>query len=429
MAEESHRPGLRVGVLGHGQHGKSALVAALLARSTERRGEALIDFVTVGGGDAPVARAEPVLRSFRLDTAERVYSGIDVRAHPRFTRHAGLAAAAVDACLLVVSAVDGVMPQTREHALLARHLTPGGMVVFINRCDEVTDLEQLDLAEIETRQMLVDVGYDGDAVTVVRGAAPEGRWDAAARRRIRAEAVVRAPWEPALDALLDALDRSLVDAVRDEEAPLWATVLHRWRRPAVAPEAGRVIVEVSVRRGVLLRGARVQVSNRNGAQRGATMREARVGGNATYRIAAGESGTALLSVDGTLRAYERFPRLGDVLQQPGAAPAPNPLRVRLRLLDASVGGRRTPMRSGYLAMAWLFGRFVGCRVLLPEEAWSMAPGETRDDVTLDVSCPTAAPAGTTFVLRGGSHELKPRSQRGALWGGLFAVGEVLGPAR
>ncbi|MDB4931138.1 MAG: hypothetical protein JWM10_3622 [Myxococcaceae bacterium] len=427
MAEESHRPGLRVAVLGHGQHGKSALVAALTARSLERRGEPSMEFTWLGGDRPTPGPPPPVLRSFRLDTAERVYSGLDVRARPRFTRHAGVAAAAVDACLLVVSAVDGVMPQTREHALLARHLTPGGVVVFINRCDEVTDLEQLDLAEVETRQLLVDLGYDGDAVTVVRGASPEGRPER--RQRTRAPVEVRAPWEPALDALLAALDHALLDAVRDEEAPLWATVLHRWRRRTAGPVFEELIVEVSVRQGAIARGGRVQVSGRNGVQRGATVRDTRVDGRSTPRIAAGEIGTAMLTLDGALRSNERYPRLGDVLLHPGVAQAPNPLRVRLRLLDASVGGRRTPMRSGHLATAWLFGRFVGCRVLLPREVWSMAPGESRDDVSLDLTSATAAPAGTTFVLRGGSHEPRARSQRGGRWGGCFAVGEVLGPGR
>jgi elongation factor Tu len=425
-AEVSHRPGLRVAVLGHGQHGKSALVAALRARAAER-------FVSAGpafellDGEPAAAPSSPVIDAFRIDTAERVYAGLDLRARPRLTRHAGVVAASVDACLLVVSAVDGVMPQTREHAVLARHLTPGGVVVFLNRCDEVTDLEQLDLAEVETRQALVDAGLDGDAVTVVRGASPEGA--RAKGRRTRAASELRAPWEPALDALLSALDRGLLDVPRDDAAPLRATVLHRWQRRNDAAVVEAVIVEVSVREGSIERGAMVRVCGRRGDERVARVRSARVHDVDAARVGAGEIGTVMLTFDAPMRRADRYPRLGDVLVAPGDVQPSGPLRVRLRLLDASVGGRRAPMRSGHLASAWLLGRLVGCRVVLPPEALSMAPGESRDDATLALSCATAAPAGTRFVLRAGSNEVRGRGQRGGAWGGLFAVGEVLGAAR
>lgn len=409
MAEASHRPGLRVAVLGHARHGKSALVEALAEHARARLGFPAPQVVQRSGeGAAPNPRRGRALDDFRLDTAERIYSGLDVAAHRRLVRHAGVAASAVDACLLVVSAVDGVMAQTREHAVLARHLSPGAVAVFINRCDEVADVEQLDLAEMETRQALFDAGFDGDAAVVVRGAA-------------RPPAERRDDWEPALDALLHGLDQGLADVARDEAAPLWATVLHRWRRPGGAGP----VVEVSVRQGSFGAGDRVQVSGRNGVQRGARVLQTRAFGLPAPSLSAGQIGTVQLQFDGVLRATARFPRMGDVLLHPGVEQAVNPLRVRLRLLDAAHGGRRTPVRSGHGAGVWLWGRFLTCRVRLPQGVGSMAPGAERDDVLLDLSAPTSAPAGTSFVLRGGSDEPFPRGQRGGRWGGCFATGEVL----
>lgn len=400
MTEASHRPGLRVAVLGHAGHGKSALATALTERVASRSGVAPYAYVERLRPDRPWPW-NGAHGTFALDGVERLYSGVDVVAARRLVGHAASVVASVDACVLVVSAVEGVMTQTHEHARLARHLTGGGVVVFLNHCDQVTDPEQLDLAEMETRQALYDAGFEGDAVTVVRGAA-------------RPPETERAAWEPALDATLAALDHSLRDAVHDDQLPLWATVLRRWGKPShFGP-----VVEVSVRQGTLPTNARVRVSGRAGYAHGALVRELRRFDRVVPRLEAGQIGTAALSLDPPEVGW-RFPRTGDALHDPEVALAPSPLRVRLRLIDAAHGGRRTPIVDGHRAVAWLWGRRLVCTVRLPSP---MAPGEERSDALLVPVEPTLASAGATFVLRDGSGW--PPSSRHFGWSGLVAVGEV-----
>ncbi len=247
MADVASRPTLRLAVLGHAGHGKSALVAALTAHTAARhdgvgaRSAELRWSMGHSGQETRLGR--PTVRAFRFDGAERVYVGLDVAAGPRLVRHAATVASTADSCVLVVSALEGPMVQTRQHALLAAHLTPGRVVVFLSRCDEVSDPELIDRAEVEARRVLYDVGIDGDSATVIRGAAQPSESQ-------------RGEWGPSLDALLGALDRELDDVPRDVDSPLWATVLHRTHQDDSLHYDAQATV--SVRRGTLkLAGATV----------------------------------------------------------------------------------------------------------------------------------------------------------------------------
>ncbi len=414
MANTTPRPGLRVALLGHARHGKSALASALTARAASRSYATRtrpIAFVETQGwaagsrGNGRIATHE----TFLVESPMREYAGVDVTSHRRLVRHAGVVASSVDACVLVVSAVDGAMAQTREHALLARHLTPGAVVAFINRCDEVTDLAMLDLAEMEAREALYHAGFDGDGAVVVRGAAG-------------APPEARAAWAGALDDLLDALDHALADAPRDLSAPLCATVLHRWSRPS---REGPV-VELSVRQGELHFEGRVAVMDRAGVVRDARARMLRAFDQPVLVIPAGAMGTALLTFDaGQWSRGRRFPRMGDLVFKPGGLPLTGRLAVRLQMLGEAQGGRRTPARAGHEASVWLAGRPVRCRVVLPAAAPTIEPGDARDDVTLELATPTYVPPGATFVLRDGTDGRPRRAQGPAVWGGCFATGRVL----
>lgn len=268
---------MRLAVLGHAGHGKSALASALVTRAAQRFGGSGLGPLPVddvGRPDRSVIPRGPWQRAFCFDTSERSYVGLDVVAHERLGRMAGVAVDAVDAGLLVVSAVEGVMPETRSHAHLARSLPPGHLVVFLSHCDEVFDPDQLDLAEVEVRQLLYDVGFEGDEVTLLRGATPPARDQ-------------RAAWAPALDALLVALDDRLRDLPRDPDAPLQVRVIHRWDRAATP---GRV-AKVSVHEGTLVPGTVLRCAW--GPVR-YEVRALRVFDRPVARLAAGEIGTAHL---------------------------------------------------------------------------------------------------------------------------------------
>jgi elongation factor Tu len=410
------RPGLRVAVIGHTAHGKTALVAALARHAASR---------PFGGRTKPLDRPTeesghhraPPLRhgTHFIESRAREYTTVDVVGRPQYLRHAGVMTSCVDACVLVVSAVEGSMRQTRAHAMLARQHTSGPAVVFINRCDEVTDLDQLDLAEMEAREALIDAGFDGDAVTVVRGAAAPPH-------------AQEALWTQTLDDVLDALDRDLIDAPRALDAPLFATVMHRWNR--VTTPAGRVI-EVSVRRGALRVGTDVFVLDRYGVADLSRVRSIHAFGAPTQRLEAGSIGTAML-VLGATRAFgrRRFPRMGDTLfEQPPTLT--NRVVARVTLVATSRGGRRTPATNGHEAQVWLSGRELRCRMVLPAGVARIAPGETRDDVTLELARPTFVEVGATFAMRDGSDGDRVTSAAGApIRTGCFATGTVrsIGPS-
>ncbi|MEZ4411253.1 MAG: hypothetical protein R3A52_32940 [Polyangiales bacterium] len=277
---------------------------------------------------------------------------------------------------------------------------------FVSHCDRAMDPEQVDIAEMEPARRSHAAGYDGDSATVLRGALPPGG--------------VREPWSSALDALLDAVDRDLAPSATDLDAPLVATVMHRWRRAM----RGAVVVELSVREGSVTQGATVAVLGRDAVTRAARVVGLRVQGVVSQRAEAGEVVTAALSFDAPQRPWWRYPRLGDLVvatPPPALAPA---LAVNLRMLSTAQGGRRTPVFTGYRASAWIGGRVLNVALRLPEAAPMLREGESAD-VTLELDTATLAVPGTVIVLRDGSHDPSDAVARGA---GVVAVGTVKGVA-
>ena len=407
------RPGLRVGVLGHSQAGKSALITALTRHVSTRSYGARTRPAPPISNEATrstLRRSSKLRHDARLvESGAREYTVVDVPGRRRYLRHVGMLTACVDACVLVVSAIEGVMPQTRAHCILAKQHTPGAIVAFINRCDEVTDLDQLDFAEMETREALLDAGFDGDAVTIVRGAAapPEAQL---------------ATWSPALDDVLDAFDRGFSDVQRRVEAPLVATVMHRWNRV----DRSGPVVEMSLQQGRLREGARVAVLDRYGVVRKATAASLRHNEGLVKALDAGMIGTALLVFEqGQPWTSQRFPRLGDTLFE--RAPAlTRSVTARVSLIATARGGRAHPAPHGHEVQVWLAGREVRCRLLLPGGAGRIQPGETCDGVTLELGALTYVTPGTTFAMRDGSDGESRRDLAGAaLRGGCVATGQVL----
>lgn len=407
------RPGLRVGVLGHTQSGKSALITALTRHasahpygSRTRIAQPLWNEVTL-----QTIRRSPKLRhdARLIESRAREYTAVDVPGHRRYLRHVGMLTACVDACVLVVSAIEGVMSQTRAHCILARQHTTGPIVAFINRCDEVTDLDQLDLAEMETREALIDAGFDGDSVTIVRGAAapPEAQ---------------RATWAPSLDDVLDTFDRSFSDVRRVTDAPFIATVMHRWGRV----ERAGPVVEVSVRQGRLRASSRVKVLDRYGVVRKGTAVSLRHHDTSVNALEAGMIGTALLTFDaGQQPGTLRFPRLGDTVFD-HAPTLSQRVKARVSLIATARGGRAFYAPHGHEVQVWLAGREVRCRILLPQGDGRIDPGETRDDVTLEFGAQTFVTPGTTFAMRDGSDgDFRHDLAGAALRSGCVATGQVL----
>lgn len=405
------RPGLRVAVIGASGHGKTELIATLTRHiGTKPFGQRT---VRAPGPEREVPsfhHRSPSIRhaTYRVESPNREYTAVDVVGRRRYLRHAGVLTSCVDACLLVVSASEGVMPLTRAHCILARQHTAGSVVVFINRCDEVTDLDQLDLAEMEAREALIDAGFDGDAVTIVRGSA-------------RPPAAQEAMWTHALDDLIDALDRGLSDVQSAAEQPLVATVMHRWNRPS-RPSS---VVEVSVRQGVLREGARFFLVDRYGVTRRMKANSLRVLDSPAKAIEAGTIGTVSLTMHpGSASTTQRFPRMGDTLLEVEPVLVRR-VTARVSLISAKRGGRRTAAPHGHEAQLWLLGRDLRCRMLLGDASDAIEPGAQRE-VTLEFPTPAAVAVGATFAMRDGSDGDSVRDPSGGnLRSGCFATGQVL----
>src|SRR3954465_5813435 len=212
MAKEKFvrkKPHVNVGTIGHIDHGKTTLTAALL-RVQEKAGLARgIKYADIAKGGTVRDDTKTVtiaVSHVEYESPKRHYAHVDCPGHADYIKNMITGAAQMDGAILVVSALDSVMPQTREHVLLARQVGLTQIVVFLNKCDQVDDAEMLDLVEMEVRELLNKYKFDGDKAKVIRGAAlPALNGDA--------------KWEATIGELLEALDAQIPDPVRDIDKP------------------------------------------------------------------------------------------------------------------------------------------------------------------------------------------------------------------
>ncbi|MFO0610895.1 MAG: GTP-binding protein [Polyangiales bacterium] len=401
-------------LIGHADHGKTELLRALSRRLAERpdgyarppapRPEVL--------GHAP-STATRHARMTELETSQRHWSVLDVPGRRQHLREAIREMACVDVAVLVVSAVVGAEPQTREHLLHARGAP--NLVVFLNRCDEVTEPDWIDEVERDVRQVIASCDLPGDDVPVLRGSALRAA-DGDAR------------WTPGVDALIDALDRDVALPTRDDEGPGILLVKASYRRLNRGVIAAGVVL-----RGTLSVNRAVEVVGR-GPVRRATPDRMEIHGRPVASARAGDSvGVMLRDLERPWRAE------GAAVATPGAAKAALEVSVRLRALTKREGGRHTPMLDGHRMQLCVGAAKVPCALRLPDGVAELAPGDERE-VTLALDTRRVyegtwwrteaidhlaawAEVGMRVALRDGSHGIAAAD--GALvWGGTCAVGTV-----
>src|ERR1700741_2369112 len=206
---ERKKPHVNVGTIGHIDHGKTTLTAALAARSQARFGTTAKSYkdIAKGGIDRDATKTVTIAAAHvEYESDTRHYAHVDCPGHADYIKNMITGAAQMDGAILVVSALDSVMPQTREHVLLARQVGLTHIVVFLNKCDAVEDEEMLDLVEMEVRELLSKYKFDGDNAKVVKVAAfPALNGDE--------------KWEKSIGELIDALDSEIPDPVRDIDKP------------------------------------------------------------------------------------------------------------------------------------------------------------------------------------------------------------------
>src|SRR5215207_3467356 len=212
MAKEKFvrsKPHVNVGTIGHIDHGKTTLTASLVKVQSKKNLAKEIKYADIAKGGIVRDETKTVtiaVSHVEYETASRHYAHVDCPGHADYIKNMITGAAQMDGAILVVSALDSVMPQTREHVLLARQVGLNHIVVFLNKCDAVEEAEMLELVEMEVRELLAKYKFDGDNATVVRGAALPA---------LNGEA----QWEETIGQLLAALDAKIPDPIRDVEKP------------------------------------------------------------------------------------------------------------------------------------------------------------------------------------------------------------------
>jgi elongation factor Tu len=373
------KPHVNVGTIGHIDHGKTTLTAAMV-KLQARRGKAKeIRYADIAKGGIVRDETKTVtiaVSHVEYETDERHYAHVDCPGHADYIKNMITGAAQMDGAILVVSALDSVMPQTREHVLLARQVGLNHIVVFLNKCDAVEDPEMLDLVEMEVRELLNKYKFDGDNAAIVRGAAlPALNGDA--------------NWEGPIDELLKALDKQIPQPIREIDKPFLMAV------EDVFSIKGRGTVATGrIERGVVKLNDEVEILGFD--RQSKTV----VTGVEMFRKLLDE-GRAGDNVGCLLRGVEKDGvERGQVLAKAGSIKPHKKFEGEVYVLKKEEGGRHTPFFTNYRPQFYIRTTDVTGSVNLPEGVKMVMPG---DNITMTVELITtvALEAQMRFAIREG----------------------------
>jgi elongation factor Tu len=382
MAKEKFvrsKPHVNVGTIGHIDHGKTTLTAAIVKLQARKGMAKEIKYADIAKGGTVRDATKTVtiaVAHVEYESDKRHYAHVDCPGHADYIKNMITGAAQMDGAILVVSATDSVMPQTREHVLLARQVGLNNIVVFLNKCDTVDDPEILDLVEMEVRELLTKQKFDGDKAPVVRGAAlPVLNGDA--------------KWEQSITDLLTALDTAIPDPVRDIDKPFLMAI------EDVFSIKGRGTVATGrIERGVIKVNEDVELVG---------FRETRktvVTGVEMFRKLL-DQGQAGDNVGCLLRGIEKTDvERGQVLAKPGTITPHLKFNGEVYVLKKEEGGRHTPFFTNYRPQFYVRTTDVTGSVELPEGVKMVMPG---DNVQMVVSLhtPVALEEQMRFAIREG----------------------------
>jgi elongation factor Tu len=382
MAKEKfqrNKPHCNIGTIGHVDHGKTTLTAAITKVMADTYGGAAVDFANID--KAPEERERGITIStahVEYESAARHYAHVDCPGHADYVKNMITGAAQMDGAILVVNAADGPMPQTREHILLARQVGVPALVVYMNKVDQVDDEEILELVELEVRELLSSYDFDGDNIPIVKGsalAALEGRDD-----NIGKESVI---------ALIEAVDSYIPQPDRPVDKPFLMPI------EDVFSISGRgTVVTGRIETGIVNVGDEVEIVGIKDT------RKTTVTGVEMFRklLDRGEAGD---NVGALIRgvAREEVER-GQVLCKPGSVSPHTEFSAEVYVLSKDEGGRHTPFFANYRPQFYFRTTDVTGEVILPEGTEMVMPG---DNVTIGVKliAPIAMDEGLRFAIREG----------------------------
>jgi len=376
MAETYKRdkPHVNVGTIGHVDHGKTTLTAAI--SSIQGGGKSYAD-IAKGGTVRDASKIVTIAIShIEYETEKRHYAHIDCPGHADYVKNMITGAAQMDGAILVVSAPDGPMPQTREHVLLAKQVNVPSLVVFLNKCDLVTDPEFLDLVEMEVRDLLTKYGFPGDETPIIRGSAlkalngePEG--------------------VESIKQLMNALDTYIPEPVRELDKPFLMPV------EDVFSIKGRGTVATGrIEKGIIKVNDEIEIVGLRDT------RKAIVTGVEMFHKLL-DQGQAGDNVGLLLRGVEKNDiERGQVLAKPGSIQPHTEFKAEVLLLKKEEGGRHTPIFSGYRPQVFIRTTDVTGDLTLPEGTEMVMPGDNTN-VVIKLIKPVAMQPGQRFAIREG----------------------------
>ncbi len=382
MAKEKFsrtKPHVNVGTIGHIDHGKTTLTASLVKVQSTKGLAKVISYADIAKGGTVRDETKTVTIAaahVEYESPKRHYAHVDCPGHADYIKNMITGAAQMDGAILVVSALDSVMPQTREHVLLARQVGLNHLVVFLNKCDAVDDPEMLDLVEMEVRELLNKYKFDGDNAPVIRGAAlPALQGDA--------------KWSATIGELLDALDGYIPEPVRDIDKPFLMAI------EDVFSIKGRGTVATGrIERGVIKVGEEVQIIGFKD-----TMKSVVTGVEMFRKLL--DQGQAGDNVGCLLRGIEKEQiERGQVLAKPGSITPHTKFLGEVYVLKKEEGGRHTPFFTKYRPQFYIRTTDVTGTCELPEGVKMVMPG---DNITMNIEliAPVALEEQMRFAIREG----------------------------
>ncbi|WP_200763219.1 elongation factor Tu [Nitrosophilus alvini] len=385
MAKEKFvktKPHVNIGTIGHVDHGKTTLTAAITAVLAEKGFAEKRDYDQIDNAPEERERGITIATSHvEYETEKRHYAHVDCPGHADYVKNMITGAAQMDGAILVVSAADGPMPQTREHILLARQVGVPYIVVFLNKEDMVDDPELLELVEMEVRELLNEYDFPGDDVPVVAGSALK------ALEEVKEGKL--GPWSEKIIALMDAVDEYIPTPERDIDKPFLMPI------EDVFSISGRgTVVTGRIERGVVSVGDEVEIVGIRPTQK------TTVTGVEMFRkeLDKGEAGD---NVGVLLRGTKKEDvERGMVLCQPGSITPHRKFEAEIYVLTKEEGGRHTPFFSGYRPQFYVRTTDVTGSVTLPEGTEMVMPGDNVK-ITAELIAPIALEEGTRFAIREG----------------------------
>ena len=374
---ERTKPHVNIGTIGHVDHGKTTTTAAISTVLSKKGFAQAKKYEDIDNAPEEKARGVTInITHIEYETEKRHYAHIDAPGHADYIKNMITGAAQMDGAILVVSAPDGPMPQTREHILLARQVGVPAIVVFLNKCDMVQDSELLDLVEMEVRELLTKYQYPGNDVPIIRGSALKAlEGDPEAEKQIL--------------ALMDAVDANIPTPTREIEKPFLMPV-----EDVFSIKGRGTVVTGRIERGKVKINETVEIVGIKDTK--STV----VTGVEMFRKQLDE-GQAGDNVGVLLRGVEKEDvERGQVLAKPGSITPHKQFEAEAYILTKEEGGRHTPFFTGYRPQFYIRTTDVTAKVDLPKGVEMVMPGDNTK-MTVELIVPVALEEGLRFAIREG----------------------------